>query len=859
MTQKIPALGLALVLLAGLPAAVASTPAAAAPRGPVPTAAVLADTAPVKEEVVYAHLAADGTVERILVVNAFPDAPAQFVDHGRYRTVSNLSTTDALDVGADGVTVETAGEEFYYQGELISTDAPWSLDLEYVLDGRKVTAEELRGQSGDLEIRGSVRPNPAVDPVYFENYMLQVSITLDSEYFSRVTGSDATIASQGSAKLVTVTAMPGEDTDFTVSAVARNAHLGQIQAAGLPFSMAVDLPDPGAYTADLVQLKNAIADLAAGVRDYTDGVQQVADASGGLAGGADELAAGARQVSAGFDQLAAGRGQFDAGLREYTGGVRQFADGLGQLDTGIGAFAAGVGHLADGSAALSSGLREYAEGMDGFSEGLDRTAGGSTALVAGLTELAGGLAELTVQGKYADDSLVGGSAQIRTALTALAAGVAGPVTDEDASALRALLAELTTSLDALDASVAAVDPAELRATATRATDRLTAAGERLSGLARSLQDRDAIVAELGITVTDNPEAQALLDHLAAEGARLADETTELDAIAATWAALDLDGLTAALDAVGPRVEAVRSATAALDAALAAPRGGNDLASLVGTLNTQYEAFHGGLVAYVDGVEGASVGLAGEPGCLAPDPADPQAAPVPVPCNPELAERYPHLVTGTPGALAGAHQLRDGLVGLAGAGSDLASGASDLARGGEQLHAGVLELEAGTDVFAAQAGQVGAGASRLADGGDALVRGHGDLMGGDAQFAGGLGTLASGLTAFGDGTGQLVGGLATLGRAGQDLSWGADTLREETRYMDQEMEEQMDEAMADFLPRDFTLTSFTSDRNTGIERVQFVYLVDAQVEQEPETAPVEEEEAAPRSWWERILDIFRGRG
>ena len=73
-------------------------------------------------------------------------------------------------------------------------------------------------------------------------------------------------------------------------------------------------------------------------------------------------------------------------------------------------------------------------------------------------------------------------------------------------------------------------------------------------------------------------------------------------------------------------------------------------------------------------------------------------------------------------------------------------------------------------------------------------------------------------------------------------------------MDQQMTERIDEAMADFLPSDFTLVSFADPRNTGIERVQFVYLVDAQTEPAPE--PAEPDDVGDKSIWDRILDIFR---
>ena len=73
-------------------------------------------------------------------------------------------------------------------------------------------------------------------------------------------------------------------------------------------------------------------------------------------------------------------------------------------------------------------------------------------------------------------------------------------------------------------------------------------------------------------------------------------------------------------------------------------------------------------------------------------------------------------------------------------------------------------------------------------------------------------------------------------------------------MDQQMVDQMNEAMSDFLPSDFDLVSFTDPRNTGIELVQFVYLADAQAE--PAAEPTEPEDDSGTSFWDRILDIFR---
>ena len=116
-----------------------------------------------------------------------------------------------------------------------------------------------------------------------------------------------------------------------------------------------------------------------------------------------------------------------------------------------------------------------------------------------------------------------------------------------------------------------------------------------------------------------------------------------------------------------------------------------------------------------------------------------------------------------------------------------------------------------------------------------------------QFSVGLGVYADGAQRFSRGLGALSAG-------GTALRGGAETLREETSDMDQQMAEQMDEALSEFLPSDFDLVSFTDPRNTGIELVQFVLLADAQIE--PAAEPAQPDDDSGTSLWDRILDIFR---
>lgn len=782
-----------------------------------------APTAPAKEEVVYARMSGAGTVSRVFVVNAFRNTSGTIVDHGDYRRLVNLTNTDPIRQNGKRVEITTQPGDFYYQGEMSGQQMPWLIGLEYFMDDHQVSADELRGASGQLAIHVHVRKNIATDPVFFDNYMMQISVNLDTRYFNSIAGEGATIASSGQTRVVNLTSLPGKESDFVITATADNAHIGQIQAVGLPFEMMMDLPDAAQYVGDLVTLQEAIASLADGVGQFTGGVDQLGGAANELSQGATDLSDAALGISQGFDQLAAGRGDFDAGLRQYNEGVQEFAAGLTGLVTGMDAFADGIDQLVGGSSQLASGLGTYSVGIGQFSDGVTQSAQGSAQLSDGVAKLSDGLGQLTDQGKYADPNLVGGSAQILAALEAMDQALSFPLTEQEIELLLSLLQTLSQSLNDLAAVVEATDFDAFLALLRDSLSRFDASVTEIERIAAALQDSAGVTATLGIDVTDNPQAQALLAYMAEQGRQLEAASAELRDVRASLDGLDplIEGLLTALSQLRDQYDTVRDLIVRLNEAIQgiSVEDIRQLAEGIGLLSANYRTFHAGLVAYVDGVEQAYLGVSGEPGLL-----------------------------------GGAVQLSEGLATLADAGTDLAGGAAELADGAAGLHVGLGALQDGVAEFSGQAGLIVDGADQLASGGNDLVAGHGQLLGGDGLFGSGLWQYASGIGAYRDGIEQFAQGMGTLSSSGGQLSGGADTLRDETSDMDQQMTDRIDEAMAEFLPSEYTLVSFADPRNTGIERVQFIYLVDAQTE--PSPAPTEPAEETGRSWWQRILDVFR---
>jgi X-X-X-Leu-X-X-Gly heptad repeat protein len=265
-----------------------------------------------KDEVIYATLAADGTLKSAYVVNHFDiTAAGQLSDFGDYQAVTNLSTTRPLAQTDRQVLVGVEQGDFYYEGTLPDAVLPWNISIAYELDGKPINPEALAGSSGHLELRIVTRPNPGVDTVFYDNYVLQIQLALDTNNARNVVAPDATIAQAGSARQVVFTALPGKEADLRLVADVTDFEMTSIQISALPFSMPIEMPDVG---------------------EMADGLGMLADAVGLINEGARLLDAGAAEMSSGGSSLAAGSQSFNSGLAALSAGSQQLRDGSAQFN-----------------------------------------------------------------------------------------------------------------------------------------------------------------------------------------------------------------------------------------------------------------------------------------------------------------------------------------------------------------------------------------------------------------------------------------------------------------------------------------------------------------------------------------------
>ena len=89
-----------------------------------------------KNEVVYVNLSSVGDVDGVYVVNRFDyDRPRDIVDYGEYSSVVNLTDLSSINRHGDSVEFSMPAGTFYYQGNAVTRDIPWTFKIGYKLDG----------------------------------------------------------------------------------------------------------------------------------------------------------------------------------------------------------------------------------------------------------------------------------------------------------------------------------------------------------------------------------------------------------------------------------------------------------------------------------------------------------------------------------------------------------------------------------------------------------------------------------------------------------------------------------------------------------------------------------------------------
>lgn len=290
-----------------------------------------------RDESVYVDMDADGNITSVVssVYLGNPSKEDSLTDYTTLTNIKNIAGLDSPTVEGQAVTFKADGEDVIYQGNGEGDALPFSISITYTLDGKRVQAAELAGQSGHLcitiqvtnrEMRTVTVDEEAVD--MYVPFTVICMYTFD-ETFSNVTTSGK-LTNQAGTNTVMGVLMPGlreslDDLDnesiqdtLTIETDVRNLSLPEATLIGM-----VGLVDES----DLSGIDD--------VQELMDGLDEMEDATRKLRDGAKELRDGSQEYTDGAVEFADGARELADGALEAADGGAKLTDGIGQTYDGI--------------------------------------------------------------------------------------------------------------------------------------------------------------------------------------------------------------------------------------------------------------------------------------------------------------------------------------------------------------------------------------------------------------------------------------------------------------------------------------------------------------------------------------------
>lgn len=717
--------------------------------------AFAADAAVEKKETSYLILNADGSVQEQITSDWLhsDDGFDSVTDESGLSDIQNLKSDVMPEQSGNTLKWTTDETDIYYQGKN-SAQAPVGVSIEYTLDGKAVTADELKGQSGHLVATVKLTNNTGEEVTVngkkrtaYTPFFTVAAAVLPSENFKNITTEHGLVESDSKTQVACYLAMPGMKEavsdllpdsfdkldDLMLDTLTLEADVTDCTVPTFLFAAAPSLSD--------LDLDEASDELGDTMDELTDAIDQLKDGSGAL-----DDAVGTLVES--LDTFASSYSQFDAGVGSALSGTQTLANGTENLLENAQLLATKTGELSLGAIQLQNSTAQLAGVMNQqLVPGLVEASEKKTALEDKMTELSGKLETVEIPDMTALKAQLGAGAE--QVFDGAASGAA-KAASEAAASNAATVASQKTAEEIKGNVQAASSSEDVTNAAAALTTQLYQDGYS-AGYQASKTCVEMALNELGL---DDAQKKAILNALAQDSTStpsaevISNGTAQVSGMVEKIAS-DIDP-NAIASAVGPKVaEQVAPAvtekvTSSDDLAAAKQSAVQQVAAAIPDINTDE----------LKSLMGEFKDLSSQAG--------------------EMMDSVDTLT----GALYNAENPADTntVVGAANAISDgaakLGNGASQLATGTSAFATGVGTLDAGTD-------QLLSGMETLSSSSKTVSNAIGQFQSGGAELKDGTSELSDGMTEFSDTINDKLDGLSEITDPNSMLARVIDIMKDRT--------------------------------------------------------------------------------
>lgn len=703
--------------------------------------AFAADAAVEKKETSYLILNADGSVQEQITSDWLhsDDGFDAVIDESDLSDIQNLKSDVMPEQSGNTLKWTTDETDIYYQGKN-SAQAPVGVSIEYTLDSKAVTADELKGQSGHLVATVKLTNNTGEEvtvngkkrTVYTPFFTVAAAV-LPSENFKNITTEHGLVESDSKTQVACYLAMPGMKEavsnllpdsfdkldDLMLDTLTLEADVTDCTVPTFLFAAAPNLSD--------LDLDEASDELGNTMNELTDAIDQLKDGSGAL-----DDAVGTLVES--LDTFASSYSQFDAGVDSALNGTQTLANGTENLLENAQLLATKTGELSLGAIQLQNSTAQLAGVMNQqLVPGLVEASEKKTALEDKMAELSGKLETVEIPDMTALKAQLGAGAE--QVFDGAASGAA-KAASEAAASNAATVASQKTAEEIKGNVQKAADDAAVGADQAAALSIDVFQGGYKTALEELLSDPN-----LGLTEDQKNAILAKIDAPASPSSEITDTVTAKLSDAATVAVKaamgqvvsDIDSDTIA-STVGPKVaEQVAPAvtekvTSSEKLAAAKQSAVQQVAAAIPDINTDE----------LKSLMGEFKGLSSQAGEMM-DSVDTLTGALYNAENP----------ADTDTVVGAANAISDGAAKLGSGASQLATGTSAFATGVGTLDAGTNQLLSGMETLSSSSKTVSNAIGQFQTGGAELKDGTSELSDGMTEFSGTINDKLDGLSEITD--------------------------------------------------------------------------------------------------------------
>lgn len=701
--------------------------------------AFAADAAVEKKETSYLILNADGSVQEQITSDWLhsDDGFDAVTDESDLSDIQNLKSDVMPEQSGNTLKWTTDETDIYYQGKN-SAQAPVGVSIEYTLDGKAVTADELKGQSGHLVATVKLTNNTGEEVTVngkkrtaYTPFFTVAAAVLPSENFKNITTEHGLVESDSKTQVACYLAMPGMKEavsdllpdsfdkldDLMLDTLTLEADVTDCTVPTFLFAAAPSLSD--------LDLDEASDELGDTMDELTDAIDQLKDGSGAL-----DDAVGTLVES--LDTFASSYSQFDAGVDSALNGTQTLANGTENLLENAQLLATKTGELSLGAIQLQNSTAQLAGVMNQqLVPGLVEASEKKTALEDKMTELSGKLETVEIPDMTALKAQLGAGAEqvfdgaasgaAKAASEAAASNAATAASQKTAEAIKGNVQAASSSEDVTNAAAALTTQLYQSGYSAGYQASKTCVEMALNDSTLDLDDaqKNAILNALAQASTSTPSAEVISNGTAQVSGMVEKIASDIDPnaiasavgpkVAEQVAPIVTEKVTSSDDLATAKQSAVQQVAAAIP-----DINTDELKSLMGEFK-DLSSQAGEMMDSVDTLTGALYN--------AENPAD----------------------TNT--VVGAANAISDGA-------AKLGSGASQLATGTSAFATGVGTLDAGTN-------QLLSGMETLSSSSKTVSNAIGQFQTGGAELKDGTSELSDGMTEFSDTINDKLDGLSEI--------------------------------------------------------------------------------------------------